>query len=275
MKRLVVTVAVLVALALGQTLDAQYFSLEQWLEVAERGDSRAQTTVGRMYASGTAAPEDTVEAVRWYRLAAEQDYGPAQIELGFMYEQGRGVLQDYSEAIRWYQLAADRGHVSAQKKLGMLYEQGRGVPQDSVEANRRYDLAAGQWLRLAEQGVGQARYNLGILYEEGRGVPRDDAEAARWYGLAAEQGVQGAQNNLGLLYARGIGSGASLDLVEAYRWLYISVASSFFGAKELKDRQANLDRVGTTMTAGQRATATRLANEWLDRKPIPPPPPPQ
>ena len=200
MKRLVTAVAVLVALGLGGKLDAQYFSLEQWREVAERGDSRAQTTVGRMYASGTAAPQDAVEAMRWYRLAAEQDYGPAQIE------------------------------------LGVMYEQGRGVPQDSVEATRRYELAAGQWLRLAEQGFGQARYNLGIRYEEDRGVPRDCTETARWYRLAAESGVAGAQNNLGPMYARGIRSGLPLDFVEAYRLLFISVAWSFFGDKELKDR---------------------------------------
>ena len=38
------------------------------------------------------------------------------------FERGEGVPQDYNEAIRWYRLAADQGHGKAQEKLNMLLD---------------------------------------------------------------------------------------------------------------------------------------------------------
>ena len=70
--------------------------------------------------------------------------GDAQNNLGGMYEFGRGVPQDYGEAVRWYRLAADQGHASAQRNLGGMYADGRGVPQDDVAAHMWANLAAAQ-----------------------------------------------------------------------------------------------------------------------------------
>ena len=39
---------------------------------AERGDARAQSKLGPLYYSGTGVPQDSVEAVKWQRKAAEQ-----------------------------------------------------------------------------------------------------------------------------------------------------------------------------------------------------------
>ena len=43
---------------------------------------------------------------------------------------GQGVPQDYEEAIKWYRLAAEQGYASAQYNLGVMYDNGDGVPQD-------------------------------------------------------------------------------------------------------------------------------------------------
>ena len=53
--------------------------------------------------------EDDAEAVRWYRLAADQGHAYAQNNLGAMYANGDGVPEDDAEAVRWYRLAADQG----------------------------------------------------------------------------------------------------------------------------------------------------------------------
>ena len=47
-----------------------------------------------MYANGEGVPQDAAEAVRWFRLAAEQGYASAQYNLGVMYANGRGILKD-------------------------------------------------------------------------------------------------------------------------------------------------------------------------------------
>ena len=35
----------------------------------------------------------------------------AQNSLGVMYSEGRGVVRDDADAVRWYRLAAEQGHV--------------------------------------------------------------------------------------------------------------------------------------------------------------------
>ena len=46
--------------------------LREILSLAEQGDAAAQYNFGVMYAKGQGEPQDYVEAVRWYRSAAEQ-----------------------------------------------------------------------------------------------------------------------------------------------------------------------------------------------------------
>ena len=48
-----------------------------------------------MYTKGEGVPENDTEAVKWYRMAAEQGIASAQYNLGVMYANGQGVPQDY------------------------------------------------------------------------------------------------------------------------------------------------------------------------------------
>jgi TPR repeat protein len=45
------------------------------------------------------------EAMKWYRLAAEQGYAEAQNNIGSMYKKGKGVLQDNVLVHIWYNIA--------------------------------------------------------------------------------------------------------------------------------------------------------------------------
>ena len=51
-------------------------------------------------------------------------------------------VQDYKEAVKWYRLAAEQGDSFGQSCLGMMYEYGDGVPENSVQAWAWYNLAA-------------------------------------------------------------------------------------------------------------------------------------
>ncbi|MGH8120574.1 MAG: tetratricopeptide repeat protein, partial [Gammaproteobacteria bacterium] len=62
-----------------------------------------------MYETGRVVVQDDKEAVKWYRLAAEQGFAQAQINLGWFYSEGRGVVQDDVYAYMWYILAASVG----------------------------------------------------------------------------------------------------------------------------------------------------------------------
>jgi TPR repeat protein len=62
-------------------------------------EAKAQYCVGKMYHKGQGAPEDDLQAVAWYREAADQGYAKAQTNLGWMYANGHGLEQDYVRAL--------------------------------------------------------------------------------------------------------------------------------------------------------------------------------
>ncbi|MBT5469937.1 MAG: hypothetical protein HOK41_04995, partial [Nitrospina sp.] len=53
------------------------------------------------------------EEVRLSRLSAEQGVADAQYKMGTFYYMGKGVPQDYKEAVKWYRLAAEQGFTKA------------------------------------------------------------------------------------------------------------------------------------------------------------------
>ncbi|MEO2194025.1 MAG: tetratricopeptide repeat protein, partial [bacterium] len=144
---------------------------------ANAGDAGAQNNLGVLYRNGTAegvegVSQDWVEAVSWFRKAAEQGLAEAQSNLGAMYQTCRGVpcgselgaTTNGVEMMSWYRQAAEQGHVIAQYNLGNAYAAGRGAPQDYVEA-------ASWYRKAADQGHEDAQAALEGLYDDGR-VPQ-------------------------------------------------------------------------------------------------------
>ena len=66
----------------------------------------------------------------------------AQFELGYRYNRGEGVTEDDAEALRWYRLAAEQGSARAQFSLGVMYDCGEGVTIDDAEALRWYPFGS-------------------------------------------------------------------------------------------------------------------------------------
>jgi TPR repeat protein len=64
-----------------------------WNLSAEQGSADAQSDLGVMYQSGIGVPYDYKEALKLYRLAAEQ-----------------GVTKESKDGNKWYQLAAEQSH---------------------------------------------------------------------------------------------------------------------------------------------------------------------
>ena len=198
--------------------------------------------------------------MRWYRLAAEQDYADAQYRLGVAYRDGEGVPEDLAQATRWFRMVAERGDPEGQYELGRMYESGEGVPENDAEAVRWYRLAA-------EQGHAGGQNNLGISYAEGLGVLRDPAEAERWLRMAAEQGVAEAQFNLGRMYFLRIDAvmpsrlgrwfGAVDEIEFAHMWLNIAIAN---GNEEGREALAALER---DMTSDEISRAVELARACM------------
>ena len=65
-----------------------------------------------------------------------------------MHELGQGISKDYKEAVKWYRLAAEQGNPHARYKLGTMYYNGQGVPQDNVSAYMWWNICASSGERL-------------------------------------------------------------------------------------------------------------------------------
>ena len=78
--------------------------------------------------------QDHAEAVRLYRLAAEQGLAEAQSNLGVLYDNGYGVAQDFVQAYMWFTLAAAQGFESAAENRELIA--GEMTPADISEAQR-------------------------------------------------------------------------------------------------------------------------------------------
>lgn len=217
-----------------------------WLRPrAEAGDVVAQFVMGICCGLGVAgATEDAAEAVRWYRLAADQGFAPAQCNLADKLEHGTGVAQDLREAARLYRAAADAGVAAASFALGEMLRDGRGVRRSETEAaeSLRKALEAGYadarpalralacsaWQRgqalAARIREGQAADTLPPaeeIYEIASEVDNDRVEggaelAFALYLQAGRLGHSESQLQVGFHYLRGIG--VQQDATSALAW---------------------------------------------------------
>ena len=119
-----------------------------------------QNDLGISYYNGLGVRQDYCEAMKWFRLAADQGFASAQSGLGVGYALGHGMPQDHAEAVRWFRMAADQGDAFGQFNLGRAYYKGQGVPLDIEEAARLFRLAA-------DKGDTAALAALNIMNEKG------------------------------------------------------------------------------------------------------------
>jgi TPR repeat protein len=64
--------------------------------------------------------------------------------IGNLHHYGRGVPQDVVEAMRWYRLAADKGSANGEFNLGVLYATGQGIDRDPAQARAWFSKALAQ-----------------------------------------------------------------------------------------------------------------------------------
>ena len=146
-----------------------------------------------------------------------QGHAGGQCSLTWMYQLGEGVPQNSTEAARLYRLAADQGNAGGQGLLGTMYQNGTEVPQDYTEAARctaspptrvipESCAASGGCTRMspgscrlhrggavvrARRRPGARSVTSGCCSAWARGSRTLDTEAARLTKLACDQGHQG------------------------------------------------------------------------------------
>ena len=117
-------------------------ALQEFLPLAQAGDTTLQNQVAGMYYTGLGAPQDFDKAAEWFRKAALGGSPEGQYCLGKLYYYGQGVPQQFEEASKWLGEAGLAGKGGAQYLLAVLYLYGKGVSKNPVKAYFWATLAA-------------------------------------------------------------------------------------------------------------------------------------
>lgn len=173
------------------------------INAAEKGDAKAQFTLGCIYAGAqydwyeTTFHEDKVrttmkegiegqtmmhidfnfeKAAYWWYQAAIQDNASAMEFLAFAYRYGRGVKQNLYKATELMRIAAEKGNSWAQLNYGDMFRDGDvWIKTDSVSINDdnycairvkpNINKAKEWWTKALENGNDSAKERLEKIYE--------------------------------------------------------------------------------------------------------------
>lgn len=176
-----------IALATAATAAPPPAEHQAGLDAYRRGDVRNAISFLRKSADAGHAPsqallgeildmaEQNDEAVRYFRLAADQGEAEGYYGLAVMHASGEGVARDLKAARAWMTRAAESGHRLAVQSLAAAYMQG-GLGIDEAE---RASPAALAWIeRAAALDSLAAIDRLAAAYRHGQlGLAPDAAKA--------------------------------------------------------------------------------------------------
>ena len=136
-------------------------------------------------------------------------YEDEMFDLGHLYKENEGINRNELEALKWYKCAADKGYREAFIKISVMYLIGDDdIEYNEKEAKKFFNLVLKSYKREAEMGNGFAMKAIGDIYENyyfaenlATGViERRNTQSPRWYKLALNVLKKLADNNTEALF---------------------------------------------------------------------------
>lgn len=195
-------------------------TLEKYQSKADEGSVAEQLILADSYFYGAHdLPQDKEQAIKYYRLAANNGSDSAAFNLGVIYEKER----QYNTSVHYYEIAAEAGNLKAQDNLGILYHHGIGIKQNWNKAEQLY-------LQALANGSQYSQRNLAVLY-------RDSGQTLN--AIEAFKKLAFSQTSKNIPYKFKSGVAQSLmdlyinqgDTQNAYIWGATAVLSGLFDSK--------------------------------------------
>jgi TPR repeat protein len=168
-------------------------TIAKWRRLSGMDDREAMNNLGLAYRNGQCVPKDKVQAVYWFRQAADKGHPGAMGNLALAFFDGEGVIQDKEKAFQLWKKSFQKGDTAATFSLGFAYFYGHGTRVNKREAIKL-------WSKASRDGDAYAQYHLGKALTLGDGVAKDDERGVRLMRLASEEGVVEAFYQLGETY---------------------------------------------------------------------------
>jgi TPR repeat protein len=196
---------------------------------AVSGDPQAQFELACAY-SNMDGKGDKGKFFHWLTMAAESDHAEAQCSLGNLYRTGEGIGMDLEKAVYWLDRAVKNGDFIAAHNLGLLVLQGLSTYENEsfVAMVKNSDTQLIDYIDKLDEVISKvsvenismaiklltlaandeddtAQSTLALIHYCHESV-KDDAKFFYWLKKAANTGNLIAQTNLGMAYARGLGT---------------------------------------------------------------------
>ncbi len=168
------------------------------LDDAEQGHLESQYALAGLYQLGLGVPEDAAQAIAWYRRAAEKRFVDAQVRLGDMLASAGGDATALIEALTWWRLAAETGEPLAAAGAALLSEE--LSPSDNAEALVRAQRIEKLWLSWQRWAAADSGGGLDdrLIAAAGRG---DTDEVKRLIDSGADPNAGDARGRSALLHS--------------------------------------------------------------------------
>ncbi len=140
---------------------------------------------------------NTIQALKYYKIAAAREDDEALFKLGILYYKGKYVKRDLNKAFDYFRKASNLEHEKAKYNLALLYAR-KGT------SFHNYRLAYNNFLDLAQNSHPKAQFQVGNFLTYGF-VKKDYKLAVKWYEQSLQNGYSLASCSLGYMYANGMG----------------------------------------------------------------------
>jgi len=148
-------------------------AMQIWQPLANSNPDAA-FNLGLLYKNGLGVKKAPREAMKWFKLAAQQGSADAAYNLGVLYISGEAGYPSKKDAVYWWKQAAEYGHHESQYNYGVMLAYGNGVKRNVTDA-------LDWWKLSAQQGDENAIRALVQTYEQGLpGVAKDPKKAGYW-----------------------------------------------------------------------------------------------
>lgn len=206
------------------TVNADSVEVRKLIDVAKKGDSEAQNTLGTYYYSGKKVKQNYDVALKWFSMAAKQNHVKAIANMGLCYQMGRGIKQDSLMAVKLYKESIKAGNSELVKQreanvlknksafdinmLADIYYNGCG---NTIKKNNELAL---KYLKMAAANNSlEATVRVATLYDQAKMY----VEALPYYKKAANQGDALAEYKYGEYLCNG--KGTKVDKTQAAIYL--------------------------------------------------------
>merc|ERR1712000_455933 len=134
-----------------------------------------QFEVAKYYQQGNKIEKNMDEAIKYFKLSANQGLSHAQLALGYCYLEGNGVEYSDKESFIFFSLAAKKGNEDAQFCLKTYFK------EDTENINK--DKGVVNYV-----GNGRFQYDKGVKYLRRGRVEKNIDEAVKLFKFSSEKG---------------------------------------------------------------------------------------